>query len=104
MEILALAIVFCFLVHTYLTEKVKRKVAYVVHVQERTEEAETLDFAVHLFDDESPQDWAFKLERAYSIAEARRKYQNERMLKLYEEAKKKAEEEKASNITQLKKS
>jgi len=103
MEILAGAIVLCFLIHTYLAEKIKRKVSYTVHIQERTEEAETLDFAVHLFDDESMQDWAFKLERAYSIAEARRGYQNDRMLKLIEDAKKKAAKEKESNITPLKK-
>lgn len=103
MEILAGAIVLCFLIHTYLAEKIKRKVAYTVHIQERTEEAETLDFAVHLFDDESLQDWSFKLERAYSIAESRRSYQNERMLKLIEDAKKKAAKEKESNITPLKK-
>lgn len=104
MEILAGALVLCFIIHTYLAEKVKRKVAYIMHIQERTEEAETLDFAVHLFEDESMQDWSFKLERAYSIAEARRSFNNKRMQDEYLRMKKQAEDEKSkSNITPLKK-
>lgn len=87
---LAIAILICFGIHTYLQERHKKKVAYVVHVTERTEEAETLDFAVHLFDGETPGQWAFKLEQAYSIAEARRGFNNQRMIeankRIYEEA------------------
>lgn len=103
MEVLALAIVVCFLTHLYFQERTKRKVAYVMHIQERTEEAETLDFAVSLFEDETVQDWGFKLERAYSIAEARRGYNNKRMMEEYQRQKKQAEEEKAKP-TLLKKS
>lgn len=87
---LALSILFCFLLHTFLQERHKKKVSYVVHVTERTEEAETLDFAVHLFDDEPFVKWQEKLERAYSIAEARRGYNNHRMIeankRIYEES------------------
>jgi hypothetical protein len=75
---------------------VKRKPSYVVHVQERTEEAETLDFGVTLFEDESLGKWAEKLERAYSIAEARRAFNNQRMQQEYAELQKKAKEEAAS--------
>ncbi len=103
MTLLAVVLFVCFVVHTYLAEKVKRKVAYTMHIQERTEEAETLDFAVHLFEDETPHEWSFKLERAYSIAEARRGFNNKRMQDAYLEAKKMAEEEKKSNVTPLKK-
>lgn len=77
---LAVVLGICFLIHTYLAERVKKKVAYVMHISERTEEAETLDFAVNLFEDESMGKWAEKLERAYSIAEARRGFNNQRMM------------------------
>ncbi len=69
-----------------------------MHISERTEEAETLDFAVHLFEDETLGKWAEKLERAYSIAEARRGHNNARMIQEHQrvmaEAKKQQEESK----------
>lgn len=63
--------------HLYLTHKDKRKVDAIVHIQERTEEAETLDFAVTLFQDESRQDQLMKLDRFFTIAENRRQRNNE---------------------------
>ena len=83
MEVLAFVIGSCFALHLYFQERHKKRVAYVVHVQERTEEAETLDFAVTLFEDETLGKWSEKLERAYSIAEARRGYNNSRMIAEY---------------------
>lgn len=80
MEILALTIALCFAVFMYFQERYKKKVAYSMHIQERTEEAETLDFGVVLYDDESFDQWALKLDRAYSIAEARRAFNNQRMI------------------------
>lgn len=84
--IIAASIIFCFMVHLYFQERHKKKVSYMVHVTERTEEAETLDFALTLFDDESMGKWAEKLERAYSIAEARRGFNNQRMIELNKRA------------------
>jgi hypothetical protein len=91
---LAVAIAVCFALHLYFQERHKKKIAYVVHVQERTEEAETLDFAVSLFEDETLGKWAEKLERAYSIAEARRGYNNKRMLDEYNRVQAEAKESK----------
>ena len=95
------AIVACFILHLYFQERHKRKVAYVMHIQERTEEAETLDFAVTLFEDESMGKWSEKLERAYSIAEARRSFNNQRMMAEYKKGQEDAK--KADKITPLKK-
>jgi uncharacterized membrane protein len=102
MEFLAYVILGCFLLHLYVTERVKRKVAYTINISERTEEAETINFAVHLFDDEPFLKWQEKLERAYSIAEARRAYNNKRMMDEYQrvqaEAKKAKEEGKITSF------
>lgn len=80
--------------HRKSQEAKQKKLAYAIHIQERTEEAETLDFAVNLFDDETMEEWAFKLERAYSIAEARRAYNNKRVTEEYNRMLKEAEEAK----------
>lgn len=101
MDLLVLVIFGCFVLHLYFQERHKRKVAYVMHIQERTEEAETLDFAVTLFEDEPMIKWQEKLERAYSIAEARRRFQNDRMMAEYRRVQEEAE--KAKKVTPLKK-
>lgn len=102
MEGIALSIIVCFFLHLFFQERHKRKLSYAVHIQERTEEAETIDFAVSLFEDETMGKWAEKLERAYSIAEARRAFNNNRMMmehkRIIEEA------EKAKKTIPLKKS
>jgi hypothetical protein len=89
------AIVGCFFVWVFLQERNKKKVAYTVHVQERTEEAETLDFAVHLFDDETEGKWLEKLNKAFKLAEDRRGFNNQRMQLEYAKMQKEAAEAKA---------
>lgn len=95
----------CFLLHTWLHERVKRRVSYSINIQERTEEAETLSFSVNLFEDESMGSWSEKLERAYSIAEARRAFNNNRMMAEYDRIQKQAADAKKeeSSITAFKK-
>lgn len=100
MEIMAIAIVCCFLIHTVLQERVRRKVSYTVHVQERTEEAETIDFAVHLFEDETHGKWMEKLNKAFKMAEDRRAFNNHRMM---EEYKKMQEEAAQAKVVPMKK-
>lgn len=65
----------------YLQERTKKKVAYIVHVQGQTEQAETLDFAVHLFEDESDDKWQEKLYKAFEIQEKRRAFNNDRLMR-----------------------
>jgi hypothetical protein len=67
----------------YFQERNKKKVAYVLHIQERTEEAETLDFAVTLYQDETPGIWREKMEYAFKASEERRKFNNDRLLEAY---------------------
>ena len=93
-------IVGCFLAYIYFTQKDKRKLGFTVHVTERTEEAETLDFATHLYEDESFEKWREKLNVAYKFAEDRRKFNNDRMMALYAEAEKAKKE---NTVTPFKK-
>lgn len=51
----------------------------------RTEEGETVQLTVTLFDDETPGVWDQKLNTAYELREKRLKFQNERMLALHAE-------------------
>lgn len=69
-----------------------RKLSYSVHVQARTEEAETMDFAVNLYGDESGEDWKKKLETAFEMSEARRGFNNMRMQEEYARIQKEAQE------------
>lgn len=71
------------LLHFYFQERHKRRIAYIVHINERTEEAESLDFAVTLFDDEPVSSWELKLNKAFDLCEKRRSYNNARMLAEY---------------------
>lgn len=59
-----------------------REVAFLVHVQGRTESNEHMDFAVSLYADESVGAWKEKLGQAFELREWRLKFQNERMLDL----------------------
>ena len=69
-----------------------------MHIQERTEEAETLDFAVSLFEDESEEQWFKKIGKAFKMAEDRRAFNNQRMIEIQNKIR-----EEAKNITPLKK-
>lgn len=68
----------------------------VVHVQQRTEEAETLDFAITLFLDESPEQRETRILEVCEIAERRRKYNNDRMQEHFAAAKAAMEAERAA--------
>ncbi len=64
-----------------------RKVAYTVHIQGRTEQDETMDFAVTLLQDETPEERQAKIDGAFEMREARLKFQNDRVLKIMAESK-----------------
>jgi hypothetical protein len=59
-----------------------KKVAYLVHIQGRTEADEHMDFAVSLFEDESEGVWDEKLSRAFELREKRLAFQNKRVIDL----------------------
>ena len=61
---------------------------YQVTVLGKTEDAETVQISFPLLKGESFDDWKEKLRIGYEIREERLKFQNERMLRLEEEAKK----------------
>lgn len=88
-------------IHFYLQERNKRKVATVLHIQGRTEEAETFDFAVTLFEDESVGKWEERIQLFCSIQERRRAFNNERMAKAMEEHRKAflAQQKKSETLT-----
>ncbi len=56
-----------------------RVVSANVHIQAKTEDAEHVDFGVTLYEDESEEEVADKLEKFFLLAEGRRKYNNDRM-------------------------
>lgn len=78
-------------------------IAYKTHVQEkfnvkprhafaqvavigRTEDSETMQITATLFHDEDQKTWDAKLNTVFEMRESRLKFQNERLLKLQEEA------------------
>lgn len=69
-------------VHFYLQEKNKRRLAYTAHIQGQTEQAESMTFAVTLFEDETEAEWQKKLDKALYLTEKRRSFQNERLLNI----------------------
>jgi len=82
--------------HLYLAHfKDRRKVDSVVHIQERTEEAETLDFSVTLFQDETPEAQRLKMEKYFLIAEDRRARNNNIAQALFQEMQEKVKKLKA---------
>ncbi len=82
--------------HFYLQQKDKRRHAFTVHIQGRTEEAETLDFAVTLFEDETQGQWEAKMEKAFHLSEKRRSFNNQRILDIME-----AEKQKLKDIKKI---
>lgn len=85
---LAVALVACFVIYIYFTQRDKRKLAFVANITEQTEEAETINFAVHLFDDETEDKWLEKMGKAFKMAEDRRSFNNQRMMEMIEKAQK----------------
>lgn len=84
-----IALVYAF--SKYKEQNEKRKVHSVVHVQARTEEAETLDFAITLFADESPGSRQDKINEAFELCEVRRKFNNDRLQQMFKEQQELAE-------------
>lgn len=66
--------------YLYLNFKDRRAVDATVHIQERTEEAETLDFAIMFFRDETELQRKQKLLRYTEVAEWRRGENNRRLM------------------------
>lgn len=95
MELFSLVVSLIAIVYFIDQWKRRKNVAHVVHIQERTEEAEVLDFTVTLFEGETQGQWLEKMNRAYEIAEGRRSFNYDRMMKLSQEAKENAMAEKA---------
>jgi hypothetical protein len=64
----------------YLNFKDRKRIDATVHINEQTEEAERLDFAIALFSGESAEEWERKMEKFYSLAERRRAHNNKRLM------------------------
>lgn len=86
----------CYLANSIYDRFFAKKVAYSVHVQGQTAEAETIDFCVNLYSDESEEKWTEHLGTALKLQEQRRIQNNaqtqariEESKRLFEEAKKK---------------
>jgi len=86
MELFSGVFLVCFFAWLFFANKDKRKLAFTVHVQERTEEAENLDFGVQFFADETEDKWREKLEVAFRMAEERRSFNNKRMMEMFAKA------------------
>lgn len=57
----------------------RKKVYAVLHIQAKTEEAENMDFALNLLEDDTPGTRQQKIDAIFEITERRRKYNNDRM-------------------------
>jgi len=62
-----------------------RKVAAVCTIACQTEEAESLNFNLNIYEDESVEQVESKLKKFWDISESRRKFNWERMNAKYEE-------------------
>lgn len=91
MEHLALAILVIGLIHLLIKKreaKERGNVHSVLHIQAKTEEAETMDFAINLLKSESNEDHSKKIDQIFAITELRRRFNNDRLneiMKAHEE-------------------
>ncbi len=76
---LALSIVVAALIYAYVATKDKRRLRAICNIQSQTEEAEGLNFQVHLYESDSDGVIAEKINSLFEIAEARRSFNNERL-------------------------
>lgn len=67
-------------VHFWLQERHKRPNDAVLHIQGQTEQAEAFDFAITLFKDEDEFEQSAKILRFCNMIEARRKFNNDRLV------------------------
>jgi neutral trehalase len=63
----------------------RRRVHSILHVQCKTEDAETMDFAITLFQDESAESKQIRIQEVFEVCEARRKFNNDRMQQFFKE-------------------
>lgn len=88
--LLPLSIVFAAIYYAYSKSKyhVKPRTAFAsVSLIGRTEDSETLQITISLFNDENQAEWEKKLKTIFEMRETRLRFQNERMLAIQEEAK-----------------
>lgn len=55
------------------------RVAAIVHIQGKTEEAEHIDIGINFLEKETPEEWYAKLTKFADLIEKRRAYNNERV-------------------------
>jgi hypothetical protein len=87
---LAVSIVFAALVYAFVNTKDKKKLRAVCSIQSQTEEAEALNFQIHLYEEDSDGIVAEKINSLFEIAEGRRSFNNERIQKQMKEAQEEA--------------
>ena len=96
---LAISILFFAIAYVYVNVKDKRKLKAICNLQSQTEEAEGINFQIHLYEDESEGRHQEKINSLFEIAESRRAYNNERLRTQM----KKAQEEAKETLANLKK-
>lgn len=114
MLMLPISIAFAAIYYAYSKSKyhVKPRTSFAqVALIGRTEDSETLQITVSLFNDETPFQWDQKLKTIYELREKRLKFQNERIQELQKEIAAQREEaaaqaannnsDKASNIVAM---
>ena len=69
--------------HFLVGPKRYRKADATVHIQAKTEDAETVDFAVVLFADETVEQQEAKMRKYFDMTESRRKFNNDRLQEIY---------------------
>lgn len=95
MILLPISIAFAAIYYAYSKSKyhVKPRALFAqVALIGRTEDSETLQITVSLFQDETQAVWDDKLKKVFEMRESRLKFQNERMLEIAAEAKLKFKE------------
>lgn len=76
---LALSIVVAALIYAYVATKDKKKLRAICNLQSQTEEAEGMNFQIHLYEDDTDGIVAEKINALFEIAEARRSFNNDRL-------------------------
>lgn len=95
---LSVSIIVAALVYAFVHTKDKRKLKAICSLHSQTEEAESLNFQVNLYEDDNDEAVAKKINSLFEIAEARRSFNNERL----REHMKKAQEEARQTLESLK--
>lgn len=72
--------------------KSNRKIFAVCQIANQTEEAESVNFSLNLYEGESDGAIREKLQRLFLVAEERRKFNNDRMNQKFEQLQKASEQ------------